>query len=430
MALAAGEGGKALAAFMALEQSEPENGDWARGFADACRILGDNDGEVAALGRAADKYRASGKSLDAVVMLKRILDLDPSRTAAREHLDALFGAPARPPDDRGRPTIDIDADEPLSLANTPGAVDNQGVVEIPVFDGDDLSDAFEAIEKKKKKGPPPFPLSPFFASVSEDAFAELLGELKIFSKDKGATLFRQGEIGHSFFILTKGAVSVWQEGDERLHLADLHEGEIFGEIALLTNQPRSATVVVEDDAELIEVNRASMSRLIYEDDAVMPVLLWFVRERLVDTLVRTSPIFSAVPSDERRALAAEFRFIEAKNDTVLIDQGQSPRGVIVVLAGAASVVRSFDDEQIELGALGPGDVCGEMSLLTHEPALATVRAVPGFIGLELAKEKVEKLIAERPELLAALTKIAEERRVAFVDAIERRVTSDTHLPLV
>jgi cAMP-dependent protein kinase regulator len=311
-------------------------------------------------------------------------------------------------------------------------VPTEDIVEIPVFDDDELSDAFGALETQPEDhvAPPAFPLSPFFAAVSEDAFAELLGELRIFSVAKGTTLFSQGDVGHSFFIITRGAVAVIREGEERMQLARLHAGEIFGEIAMLTNQPRSATVEIAEDAELIEVHRGSMSRLVFEDEAVMPVLLWFLRERLVDTLVRTSPIFRVVPPDERRALASSFSFIEVREPTVLIEQGQSPRGVIVALAGTASVVRSFGDEVIPLGTLGAGDVCGEMSILTHEPALATVRAEAGFIGLEMSREKVERLITERPALLEMLSRIAERRRVAFVETLERGTPNDTHLPLV
>jgi cAMP-dependent protein kinase regulator len=72
---------------------------------------------------------------------------------------------------------------------------------------------------------------------------------------KGQTIVKQGEYGDSFYIIVEGTVEVYKENEkgERINLGRLSEGDYFGEIALLLNQPRAATVVVPDDCEQVKV---------------------------------------------------------------------------------------------------------------------------------------------------------------------------------
>jgi CRP/FNR family cyclic AMP-dependent transcriptional regulator len=66
----------------------------------------------------------------------------------------------------------------------------------------------------------------------------------------GQTIFRAGEKGTEFFVIRSGRASV-RLGNRVLH--DLTEGEIFGEMALIDNEPRSATVVADTDLEVVPV---------------------------------------------------------------------------------------------------------------------------------------------------------------------------------
>jgi len=80
-------------------------------------------------------------------------------------------------------------------------------------------------------------------------------ESEIFQK--GDTIVQQGEPGHSFYIIVEGWVDVFKynEKGEKINLGRLGEGDYFGEIALLLDQPRAATVVVADDCEQVKCVR-------------------------------------------------------------------------------------------------------------------------------------------------------------------------------
>lgn len=66
----------------------------------------------------------------------------------------------------------------------------------------------------------------------------------------GETIFKVGDTGGEFFVIRSGTVSV-RLGNRTLQ--SLGEGEIFGEMALIDQEPRSATTIAETDCELVPV---------------------------------------------------------------------------------------------------------------------------------------------------------------------------------
>lgn len=77
----------------------------------------------------------------------------------------------------------------------------------------------------------------------------------------GTTLFHEGDVGDSFYILLEGKVSILAEKLNR-HLATIEPGQFFGEVALLLGVPRTAMARVEEDALLFVINQPSFSDLL------------------------------------------------------------------------------------------------------------------------------------------------------------------------
>jgi len=80
---------------------------------------------------------------------------------------------------------------------------------------------------------------------------------------KGEVIFRQGDDGDRLYVVTKGEVEVVREDPEKgdLVLARLGPGEYFGEMALINNQPRNATVRAVTDAETLNIHRTDFDLL-------------------------------------------------------------------------------------------------------------------------------------------------------------------------
>jgi Cyclic nucleotide-binding domain len=79
---------------------------------------------------------------------------------------------------------------------------------------------------------------------------------------KGETIVRQGEMGLGLYIISRGRVKVDREqGGARTQVAELGPEQFFGDMALLDNKPRSATVTGIEDAECLLLTRDSFVRL-------------------------------------------------------------------------------------------------------------------------------------------------------------------------
>ncbi len=86
-----------------------------------------------------------------------------------------------------------------------------------------------------------------------------------FGKDfpKGTVLFREGELGRDMFIIQKGKVQVRKRvGSGEKVLAELGEGEFFGEMALLMEMDRSATIEVIEDSKILVVTPETFETLL------------------------------------------------------------------------------------------------------------------------------------------------------------------------
>ncbi len=86
-----------------------------------------------------------------------------------------------------------------------------------------------------------------------------------FGKDfpKGTVLFHEGELGRDMFIIQRGKVQVRKRvGSGEKVLAELGEGEFFGEMALLMGMDRSATVEVIEDSKILVVTPETFESLL------------------------------------------------------------------------------------------------------------------------------------------------------------------------
>jgi CRP-like cAMP-binding protein len=308
------------------------------------------------------------------------------------------------------------------------AVGDAGAYEIPL--DDNLDEAFSALTSdpaapthiieveatiETEVAPSPdasaaaavFPRTPLFSSLDERRLRALIERVRLLQLDPGHVVFEAGDPGDALYVVASGEVAVVVgEDDARTELARLGEGAFFGEIALVARQPRNATVVAAVPTDLLAIDRDVLFELIEDEPAVLRTILRFLRDRLLDLLVDTNPLFAPFTGDERSALAARFRFIEADDGAQLLEQGKRAPGLFVVLSGSAHVIH----DGAAINTLGPGELFGEMSLLSHGPAIATIRATSKCYLLELPRADLAELIMTHPQVLEYMSRVAEDRQ--------------------
>jgi signal transduction histidine kinase/CRP-like cAMP-binding protein len=104
----------------------------------------------------------------------------------------------------------------------------------------------------------------FFSSLSDDDIANIESVCLEKKFDDGAVIFQEGSLGDSFFIILEGTVEIWKHYGELEQdlLTVCGPGQSFGELAIIDDSPRSATVVAREKVRLLSISNDSFKRVI------------------------------------------------------------------------------------------------------------------------------------------------------------------------
>jgi pilus assembly protein CpaE len=121
----------------------------------------------------------------------------------------------------------------------------------------------------------------FFSSLSEENFKNFSEHFVIKNFPKGEIIVKEGEPADLFYIITSGKVKVIK-GEDKV-VASLKEGEFFGEMALITDEPRSATVIAETDVETIALSKTDFDKFLEKNPQIAFHLTKVITRRLAET---------------------------------------------------------------------------------------------------------------------------------------------------
>jgi len=248
--------------------------------------------------------------------------------------------------------------------------------------------------------------TPLFAGLSQEALGSLVQQLTLVHLGKNEVLFHEGDPGDALYVICEGEVSVSAEGPPRVEMARMGAGAFIGEVALMTDQPRSATVTATLDAELLRIDRKTLSMVLATHGEVLSAVLRFVRDRLVDRWQRTSPLFRPFDANQRAEIAARFKFLEIEPGTKLLTPNKRPDGLYIVLAGRFFVKRGGS----QVATVGPGELIGETALLAGGVFQSEVVAAGKSLALCLPATDFRDLILTHPQVLEYIGEAAEHSR--------------------
>ena len=101
---------------------------------------------------------------------------------------------------------------------------------------------------------------PLFSDLTAEEFVDVAIMLVRRSEKAGTVIVTEGAPGDSMFIVSTGEVEATRDQDgEAVKLATLRDGDFFGEIAVLSGEPRTATVTANKNTELLELSRSDLN---------------------------------------------------------------------------------------------------------------------------------------------------------------------------
>jgi CRP-like cAMP-binding protein len=230
---------------------------------------------------------------------------------------------------------------------------------------------------------------PLFAYLNDQERLALLNEMQPAYFRHGVFLVHQGELGREFFVLVKGQANAYytdMKGKDYF-LADLREGDAFGEIALIDDVPRTASIVSDGGCITLVLRKEGFDRFaasLGSADRVKALV------RLT-SFFRRHPLFSKLSPRDQAQLIDSFRFETITlGEAVPVDRERFH----VVYSGALKVEMGAAESEATLRAddcFGYSNPYGAKFVATEGSGLLTV-GITDFHNLIW-----EKLV-QRPEL--------------------------------
>lgn len=126
-----------------------------------------------------------------------------------------------------------------------------------------------------------------FGRLSSEEIEGMINRSSLRHYKRGEYIIMEGDVGDSLFVIKKGRVKVVTSISGRsIELAELGEGDIVGEVALLTDRPRTASVIALEDTECYEMDRDLVMELLERHPDLADALNEIYHQRVRDTIAK------------------------------------------------------------------------------------------------------------------------------------------------
>ena len=321
---------KAIEVLRAQTQAKPHDRRMRLQLADVYVMAGQDRMAIPVLMTLADQEASDGFAAKAIAILKRIEKIEPGRRDVEERMAKMI-------QDKSRRTLNVARPANLPSISASGMnfgfeeIDSSSEIElgvsapaedaIPSFDPGPMIDAIPAMDaflpepaiapppavppqdlvaefddsfavepeaaEPEAAGPSKPSLStPLFDGFSPEELVAVMRGLELVSFEAGDVIVAEGTAGDSMFILTTGRVKAYVKSPKgrSMKVQEFEEGDFFGEIAVLTGKPRTATLTAAVDCECLELNRATLDEITKTHPGVREVLKKFQKERALSTV--------------------------------------------------------------------------------------------------------------------------------------------------
>ena len=254
---------------------------------------------------------------------------------------------------------------------------------------------------------------PLFGAADEGDLRELFLSVKVRDVPPGEVIVRQNDYTDSLLAVASGTVEVLvrpERSDQDRLVALLSAGNFFGEMSLLSNRRRNATVASRG-CRVIEVPRKAMLKLL----AVSPPVKAMVDRAFLLRAIQ-GYLFPGVAEDLIWALVAKAEVVSVDKEKLLFEEGAPADALYLIRSGMVKVSKRSGDREIILSYLTAGNFFGEVALLPDARRTAAVATIFPTELVRLARADIEAFLDRHPEVGSDLLAKLEERRLATLRA--------------
>lgn len=268
---------------------------------------------------------------------------------------------------------------------------------------------------------------PLFSDFGEDELLALMARFREESFSTGSLVFRQGDESDKLYVVLAGRVVVESrfsgKNPDEPPLAELRRGDYFGELSLVKEATRTATVRCVEPTTMLSLDKQTYQALADRYRAIgrkIEEAFQFL------DLLEEITVFRELSPQRVREVATCMRLRRLDPGEFAVRQGEPGQKFHIIRHGTMRLVRNLGspDEWHE-GDIGRGSYFGEVALLEDMPSHATAIATSEVELLELDRDDFERLlgkyVALAPPTARTLTRRATEMRKRPTQRSETRI---------
>ncbi len=404
----------ALNQLLLASEAAPKDTHVALKIGDMHQRLGKKDEAIEAYKYAAKLFAAAGFLIKAISVSKIILSLDPDDHEVKTCLSGLYS------EQRAERGFDDEAVEYASATPKSTPEPSPGPEIQP--EAAQIEEGEEGEEGEEKEAarpdidldgvdPDQLPRTPLLSDLDRQELEAVIDKMVVAKAAAGTLICREGDPADSMYIIVHGLVKISSRDLEGkpLWLTNLQEGDFFGEFGLFSDGKRHADVLAAEDTELLQIGRKQLEEIIEDHPRVQEVLIAFYKERVVDTVLAKSRLTRSLTPEQRKFLLDQAAVEIHETGSMIIQEGDDGMHLFVIKGGEVEVYTEIGGKRVDLAVLGPGEIFGEISVLTGTPTTANVVARDRVELIKFSRREVVEIARKHPRLAHLLSETKEHR---------------------
>ncbi|KAM6946592.1 protein kinase, cAMP-dependent, regulatory, type II, alpha, B [Lycodopsis pacificus] len=262
-----------------------------------------------------------------------------------------------------------------------------------------------------------------FKTLEQEQFSEVLdGMFEVLVKPQ-EHIIDQGDDGDNFYVIENGVYDIFVQKDGVSVCVGKYDNKgSFGELALMYNTPRAATITATQEGALWGLDRATFHRLIVRNNAK--------KRRTYEAFIECVPLLKSLELSERMKIVDVVGARVFKDGERLITQEEEADCFYIVESGEVKIMIKSKDSQIplcelqtkagqqdnievEVARCSRGQYFGELALVTNKPRAASVYAVGETKCLVIDIQAFERLLGPCMDIMKRNISQYEEQRAAL-----------------
>lgn len=203
----------------------------------------------------------------------------------------------------------------------------------------------------------------------------------------------QGDDGDNFYVIERGTYDILVTKDNQTRSVGQYDNRgSFGELALMYNTPRAATIVATSEGSLWGLDRVTFRRIIVKNNAK--------KRRMFESFIESVPLLKSLEVSERMKIVDVIGEKTYKDGERIIAQGEKAESFYIIESGEVSILirsktkanKDGGNEEVEIARCHKGQYFGELALVTNKPRAASAYAVGDVKCLVMDVQAFERLL--------------------------------------